>query len=92
MFQWLLRGLVLGIFRRLLIILLMPIALIVATPFILLRAGFLALRSKQNFKYAALDGYGAVWDALIGAFTWMVYTDVDRLDRIHREFTNQSRR
>ena len=92
MFQWLLRGLVSGIFRRLLIILLMPIALIVATPFILLRAGFLAFRSKQKFKYAALDGYGSVWDALIGAFTWMVYTDVDRLDRIHREFANKSQR
>jgi hypothetical protein len=92
MFQWLLRGLVFGVFRRLLVILLMPVVLIIATPFILLRAGVLAVRRKQRFKFAVSDGYGSVWDALISAFTWMVYTDVDRLDRIHRELANELRR
>jgi hypothetical protein len=40
-----------------------PAALLLCTPFILVRALILALRRRQRFIYSVKDGYSAVSDA-----------------------------
>jgi hypothetical protein len=90
MLQWLLRGLVVGIIRRLFVIGITPVVLLVATPFILLRASILAARSQQRFKFAVSDGYGSVWDSLVAAFMWPFYSDIDRIESARRQSSNQS--
>jgi hypothetical protein len=88
MLQWLLRGLVVGIIRRLFVIGITPVVLLVATPFILLRASILAARSQQRFKFALSDGYGSVWDSLVAAFMWPFYRDIDRIESARRQSSN----
>ena len=51
-----LRDILLFIFR----ILLFPVALLVCTPFILIRAVILASRGKMKFGHAIIDGYETV--------------------------------
>jgi hypothetical protein len=43
-------------------VILYPAALLLCTPFILIRAFLLALRRRQRFLYAVEDGYSAVSD------------------------------
>jgi hypothetical protein len=43
-------------------VILYPAALLLCTPFILVRALILALRRRQRFLYAVEDGYSAVSD------------------------------
>ncbi len=88
--QMLLRGLVFGILRRLFVILCTPVILLLATPIIFVRASVLAIRKQQRFKFAVLDGYGAVWDDLVAAFMWPFYSDMDRLEAARRLSSNQS--
>ena len=52
----LLRGLRLFVLR----IILFPIALVVCTPFIFVRAAILALLRRQRFIHAVADGYYAI--------------------------------
>jgi len=89
MFQWLLRGLVVGVIRRLVVIAITPFVFLIATPFIFLRACILSARNEQRFKFAALDGYGSVWDALVAAFLWPFYSDMDRLESARRQSSNK---
>jgi hypothetical protein len=44
-------------------VILYPTALLLCTPFILIRALLLALRRRQRFLYAVEDGYSVVSDA-----------------------------
>jgi hypothetical protein len=90
MLQFILRWLVEEILYRLLILLLLPIALVVATPVILVRALLLRVRGKQRFTVALLDSYGSVWDAFVTALTWPFVSETDRLAQIHRQSSNQS--
>ena len=90
MLQWLFRGLVVGIIRRLFVIGITPVVLLVATPFILLRAWILALREEERFRFAVLDGYGSAWDSLVAAFMWPFYSDIDRIESARRQASNQS--
>jgi len=90
MFQWLLRGLVVGVIRRLVVVAITPFVLLIATPFILLRARILSARKKEKFKFAVLDGYGSVWDALVAAFLWPFYSDIDRLEAARRQSSNKA--
>ncbi len=69
---------------------LLPFALIAATPYIVIRALVLARRGEQSLKIAALDSYGSVWDSFVGAFAWPFVSDLDRLQKIHRQSSNQS--
>ncbi len=41
-------------------IILFPVALVLCTPFILVRAAILALRERQRFTHAVSDGYSSV--------------------------------
>jgi hypothetical protein len=88
MLQWLLRGLVVSVFRRLFVVAAASIVLLVATPFIFLRAWILALRNKESFKFAVMDGYGSVWDSLVAAFMWPFYSDIDRIENARRQSSN----
>ena len=55
-----LRGLVIAAMTFFWRVILFPAVLIVGTPFVLLRAGGLALRRRQKFRYAIADGYGGL--------------------------------
>jgi len=90
MLQWLLRGLVVAVFRRLFVVGAAPFVLLIATPIIFVRASVLAGRKQQKFKFAVLDGYAAVWDGLVAAFMWPFYSDMDRLEAVRRRSSNQS--
>jgi succinate-acetate transporter protein len=90
MFQWLLRALVVGVIRRLVVITITPLVLLIATPFIFLRACILSARNKQRFKFTVLDGYGSVWDALVAAFLWPFFRDMDRLESARRQSSNKA--
>ncbi len=90
MLQWLLRGLVVAVLRRLFVVAVAPLVFIIATPFIFLRASLLSARQQQRFKFAALDGYSSVWDALVAAFMWPFCTDIDRIGAARRQSSNQS--
>ncbi|HEY4281652.1 MAG TPA: hypothetical protein VGM62_01220 [Chthoniobacterales bacterium] len=48
------------ILRFILRILLFPVALLVCTPFILIRAAILASRDQMKFSHAIVDGYETV--------------------------------
>jgi hypothetical protein len=67
-----------------------PVILLIATPFIFLRAWILALRKEERFKFAVLDGYSSVWDSLVAAFMWPFYSDIDRIESVRRQSSNQS--
>ena len=82
--QSLLSWLARWILPRLCFLLLIPVLLLVATPFIIALAGFRSCRGQQRFGFAALDGYGAVWDSCLAALVWPFYTDLDRLERKRR--------
>jgi hypothetical protein len=56
------RGIVVYLFSLVLRLFLLPVALIIGTPVILIRAWILALRQKQRFAYAVSDGYSFVWE------------------------------
>jgi hypothetical protein len=88
MLEWFLRGLVLSVLRRLFVVAAAPIVLLVATPFIFLRAWILALRNKESFKFAVMDGYASVWDSLVAAFMWPFYSDIDRIESARRRSSN----
>jgi hypothetical protein len=90
MLQFILRWLVEEILFRLLILLLLPVALTVATPVILIRALVLRVRGEQRFTVAVLDSYGWMWDGFITAFTWPFVSETDRLAQIHRRSSNQA--
>jgi hypothetical protein len=70
MLDWLLRGLVVAVLRRLFVVAAAPGVFIIATPVILLRAFVCSARHEEEFKFAGLDGYAAVWDGLVAAFMW----------------------
>ena len=80
MLQWLLRGLVVAVFRRLFVVGAAPFILLIATPIIFVRACVLAARKRQRFKFAVLDGYDSVWEGLVVAFMWPFYSDMDRIE------------
>lgn len=63
MFDWIGEALVSCILRLIWWGILFPVALVLCTPFILVRAAALALRGRQRFVYAISDGYGSVSDA-----------------------------
>jgi hypothetical protein len=88
MLQWLLRGLVVSVFRSLFVVAAAPIILLVVTPFIFLRAWILALRNKESFRFAVMDAYGCVWDSLVAAFMWPFYSDIDRIESARRRGSN----
>lgn len=67
MLQWLLRGLMVSVFRLLFVVAAAPIVLLAATPFIFLREWILALRNKETFKVGVMDAYGCIWDSLVAA-------------------------
>jgi hypothetical protein len=90
MLDWLLRSLVVGVFRRLFVVAAGPAVFVIATPFILLRACILSARHEETFKFAVLDGYAAVWDGLVAAFMWPFYSDTDKLEAARRRASNQS--
>ena len=90
MLQWILRLVFVGILRHVVILVLLPVALIASTPFILLRAGIVARRGAQFFRAAVAEGYASVWDALMRAFTWPFITDSDRLESMRRQSSNQA--
>jgi hypothetical protein len=54
-----------GLFARFLVaivcIILFPVAVIICTPFILIRASVLAMRHRQRFVHAVQDGYSSLW-------------------------------
>ena len=56
------RGIVVYLLSLVWRLILLPAALILGTPFILIRAWILALRHKQRFSYAVSDGYSFLWD------------------------------
>jgi hypothetical protein len=89
MVQWLLRGLVVAVLRRVFLLLAAPAVFVIATPLILLRAGIRAARHEQRFKFAIADGFGSVWDARVAAFMWPFYSDMDRLETARRQSSNQ---
>jgi hypothetical protein len=91
MLQWLLRGLVVAVFRRLFVVGAAPLVLLIATPIIFVRACVLAARKRQRFKFAVLDGYDSVWEGLVVAFMWPFYSDMDRIEAARRRSSNQSR-
>ena len=90
MLQWLLRWLFVAVLRHVVILLLLPVALFVSTPFIVLRAAFLARGKKQRFREAVGEGYFCVWDPLMRALTWPFVTDPDRLESMRRQSSNQA--
>ena len=90
MLQWLLRGLVVAVLRRVFVVIAAPAVFIIAAPVILVRACILSARYQQKFRFAMLDGFGSVWDALIVAFMWPFYSDMDRLEAARRRSSNQS--
>ena len=90
MLHWLLRSLVVSVIRCLFVVAAIPVVLVVATPFILLRAWLLRARKAERFKFAVQDGYGSVWEGLVAAFTWPFYSDIDRLAAARRRSSNQS--
>jgi hypothetical protein len=90
MLDWLLRGLVVAVLRRLFVVAAAPAVFIIATPVILLRAFVCSARHEEEFKFAVLDGYAAVWDGLVAAFMWPFYSDTDRLEAARRRASNQS--
>jgi len=61
MFEIFLEGLVWGLLRLVVVVLLFPVGLVVATPIILLRAVFLAVRGEWKFGHAVADGYDTLW-------------------------------
>jgi len=61
MLDLLLRGIALVLVRLFAWVILFPVAVLVCTPFILIRAGALAVRRRQKFSYAVADGYDFVW-------------------------------
>ena len=91
MLDWLLRSLVVAVFRRLFVVAAGPAVFVIATPFILLRACILSARHEERFKFAALDGFASVWDGLVVAFMWPFYSDIDKLGAARRQSSNQSR-
>ena len=90
MLDWLLRSLVVSIFRLVFVVAAAPVVLIIATPFIFLRAWLLSARKAERFKFALQDGYGSVWVGLVAAFMWPFYSDIDRLGAARRRSSNQS--
>ena len=90
MLQWLLRGLVVAVFRRLFVVGAAPFVLLIATPIIFVRACVLAARKRQRFKFAVLDGYDSVWEGLVVAFMWPFYSDMDRIEAARRRSSNHS--
>ena len=89
MLDWLLRGFVVAVLRRLFVVAAAPAVFVIATPFILLRACILSARHEERFKFAALDGFASVWDGLVAAFMWPFYSDMDRLEAARRRSSNQ---
>lgn len=55
-------GLLQGLLELLWCIILLPMALLASTPFVLLFALAAALRRKQRFSHAVADGYSSVVD------------------------------
>ena len=90
MLDWLLRGLVVAVLRRVFVVLAAPVVFVISTPFILLRACVLSARHEETFKFALLDGFGSVWDGLVAAFMWPFYSDMDRIEAARRRASNQS--
>jgi hypothetical protein len=89
MWQLILRGLVVGVLRRLFVLIAAPFVLLIATPIIFVRASIVAGRGQQKFKFAVLDGYDSVWEFLIAAFMYPFYSDIDRLEAARRRSSNQ---
>ncbi len=56
----LLRGIAYFLIRFFWIVVLFPVAIVIATPIILVRAGLLA-RGKWTFRNAFADGYDNLW-------------------------------
>jgi hypothetical protein len=70
MWDLLIEGFVSYVLRWMVLILLTPIVLFLATPVIPIRAHLLASRGEQRFKFAVQDGYSAKWDRLCTTVTW----------------------
>jgi succinate-acetate transporter protein len=90
MWQLILRGLVVAVLRRVFVVIAAPFVLLIATPVILLRASILAVRKQQKFKFAALDGYGSVWEFIAAALMFPFYSDMDRIKAARRKSSNQA--
>jgi succinate-acetate transporter protein len=90
MLDWLLRGLVVAVLRRVFVVLAAPVVFVIAMPFILLRACVLSARHEETFKCAVLDAFGSVWDGLVAAFMWPCYGEMDRIEAARRQSSNQS--
>ena len=60
MLDELLGGLVVQILARICRVLLFPVALLICTPFIVIRAAILAARQQTTFVHAVADGYSSV--------------------------------
>ena len=60
MLDEILRAVLTDLLRFVLRIVLFPVALVLCTPFILIRAAVLALRRRETFTHAVADGYYAV--------------------------------
>jgi hypothetical protein len=88
--QMLLRGFVFGILRRLIIILSTPVVLLIATPIILVRATILASCSRQRFRFAVGDGFRSVWHGLFVTVAWPYYSELDTLQQMHANSSNQA--
>ena len=60
MLDEILRFLITDLLRFVLRIILFPLALVICTPFILIRAVILALRRRETFNRSVADGYYAI--------------------------------
>ena len=88
--QMLLRGLVFGVIRRVFVIISAPVVLLIAAPIILVRATILASRGRERFRFAVGDAFDSVWHALVIAFAWPYYSELDTLQRMHAKSSNQA--
>ena len=70
LWQLLLQSLARWLVRLAWLAFLLPLALVGATPFIVLRAAFLVRRRRQKFRFALADGYAAVWEFCVGVMLW----------------------
>ncbi|PZR75962.1 MAG: hypothetical protein DLM52_06750 [Chthoniobacterales bacterium] len=62
MWELLARVVVEQLIALIVLVVLLPVLFVVATPFILLRAATLAWRGRQRCRYAIEDGYSSIWN------------------------------
>jgi hypothetical protein len=90
MWQLILRGVAVGVLRRVFVVIAAPFVVLIVSPVIFLRASILAGRSQQKFKFAVLDGYDSVWEFIVTAFIFPLYSDIDRTEAARRKASNES--